>query len=89
MNEDMVEAVFDWISEMRAGNLRFIIGVPNISLPHLEAWSHIKASQQKVWHLIQVHNLLILSKLGIHCGKPSVYLILDFLLEVSIKSYSI
>ena len=39
MNEDMVEAVFDWISEMRAGNLRFIIGVPNISLPHLEAWS--------------------------------------------------
>ena len=46
-------------------------------------------AQQKVRHLIQVHNLLILSKLGIHCGKPSVYLILDFLLEVSIKSYSI
>ena len=43
MNEDMVEAVFDWISEMLAGNLRFIIEVPNISLPHLEAWSHIKA----------------------------------------------
>ena len=43
MNEDMVEAVFDWISEMRAGNLRFITEVPNISLPHLEAWSHIKA----------------------------------------------
>ena len=37
----------------------------------------------------EVHNLLILSKLGIHCGKPSVYLILDFLLEVSIKLYSI
>ena len=32
MNEDMVEAGFDWISEMRAGNLRFIIEVPNISL---------------------------------------------------------
>ena len=29
MNEDMVEAIFDWISEMRAGNLRFIIEVPN------------------------------------------------------------
>ena len=43
MNEDMVEAVFDWINEMRAGNLRFITNVPNISLPHLEAWSHIKA----------------------------------------------
>ena len=43
MNEDMVEAIFDWISEMRAGNLRFITEVPNISLPHLEAWSHIKA----------------------------------------------
>ena len=42
-NEDMVEAGFDWISEMRAGNLKFIIEVPNISLPHLEAWSHIKA----------------------------------------------
>ena len=39
-------------------------------------------TQQKVQHLIQVHNILILSKLGIHCGKPSVYLILDFLLEV-------
>ena len=47
MNEDMVEAVFDWISEMRAGNLRFIIEVPNISLPHLEAWSHIKAWSEK------------------------------------------
>ena len=43
MNEGMVEAVFDWISEMRAGNLRFITEVPNISLPHLEAWSDIKA----------------------------------------------
>ena len=41
MNEDMVEAVFDWISEMRAGNLRFITEVSNISLPHLEAWSEI------------------------------------------------
>ena len=41
MNEDMVEAVFDWIS------LRFIIEVPNISLPHLEAWSHIKAWSEK------------------------------------------
>ena len=40
------------------------------------------ATQQKVRHLIQVHNLLILSKLGIHCGEPSVYLILDFLLEI-------
>ena len=29
MNEDMVEAVFDWTSEMRAGNLRFITEVPN------------------------------------------------------------
>ena len=48
-----------------------------------------KVTQQKVRHLIQVHNLLILSKLGIHCGKPSVYLILDFLLEVSIILYSI
>ena len=38
----MVEAIFDWISEMRAGYLGFIIEVPNISLPHLEAWSHIK-----------------------------------------------
>ena len=28
MNEDMVEAVFDCISEMLAGNLRFIIEVP-------------------------------------------------------------
>ena len=28
---------------MRTGNLRFIIEVPNTSLPHLEAWSHIKA----------------------------------------------
>ena len=25
----MVEAIFDWISEMRAGNLGFIIEVPN------------------------------------------------------------
>ena len=33
MNEDMVEAIFDWISETRAGNLKFIIEVPNISLP--------------------------------------------------------
>ena len=43
----MVEAIFDWISEMRAGNLRFIIEVPNISLPHLEALSHIKAWSEK------------------------------------------
>ena len=43
----MVEAIFDWISEMRAGNLRFIIEVPNISLSHLEAWSHIKAWSEK------------------------------------------
>ena len=48
MNEDMVQAVFDWISEMRAGNLRFIIEVPNISLPHLEAWPHIKAWSEKI-----------------------------------------
>ena len=48
MNEDMVEAVFDWISEMRAGNLRFIIEVPNIGLPHLEAWSHIEAWSEKI-----------------------------------------
>ena len=48
MNEDMVEAVFDWISEMRAGNLGFIVEVPNISLPHLEAWSHIKAWSEKI-----------------------------------------
>ena len=48
MNEDMVEAVFDWISEMRADNLRFIIEVPNISLPRLEAWSHIKAWCEKI-----------------------------------------
>ena len=27
---------------MRAGNLGFIIEVPNISLPHLEAWSHVR-----------------------------------------------
>ena len=46
-------------------------------------------TQQKVRHLIQVHNILILSKLGIHCDKPSIYLILDFLLEVSMKLYSI
>ena len=46
-------------------------------------------TQQKVRHLIQVHNLLILSKLGIHCGKPSVYLILDFLLEVIILNLSV
>ena len=44
----MVEAIFDWISEMRAGNLGFIIEVPNISLPHLEAWSHIKAWSEKI-----------------------------------------
>ena len=44
----MVIAIFDWISEMRAGNLRFIIEVPNISLPHLEAWSHIKAWSEKI-----------------------------------------
>ena len=44
----MVEAIFDWISEMRAGNLGFIIEVPNISLPHLEAWSHIKAWSKKI-----------------------------------------
>ena len=44
----MVEAIFDWISEMRAGNLRFIIEVPNISLPRLEAWSHIKAWSEKI-----------------------------------------
>ena len=49
MNEDMVEAIFDWISEMRAGNLGFIIEVPNISLPRLEAWSHnIKAWSEKI-----------------------------------------
>ena len=47
MSEDMVEAVFDWISEMTAGNLRFIIEVFNTSLPHLEAWSHIKAWSEK------------------------------------------
>ena len=47
MTEVMVEAVFDWISEMRAGNLRFIIEVPNISLPHLESWSHIKTWYEK------------------------------------------
>ena len=29
-------------------------------------------TQQKVQHLIRVHNLIILSKLGIHCGEPSV-----------------
>ena len=33
---------------MRAGNLGFIIEVPNISLPHLEAWSHIKAWSEKI-----------------------------------------
>ena len=44
----MVEAIFYWISEMRAGNLGFIIEVPNISLPHLEAWSHIKAWSEKI-----------------------------------------
>ena len=33
---------------MRACNLRFIIEVPNISLPHLEAWSHIKAWSEKI-----------------------------------------
>ena len=44
----MVEAIFDWISETRAGNLGFIIEVPNISLPHLEAWSHIKAWSEKI-----------------------------------------
>ena len=44
----MVEAIFDWIIEMRAGNLGFIIEVPNISLPHLEAWSHIKAWSEKI-----------------------------------------
>ena len=43
-----VEFVFDWISEMRAGNLRFIIEVPNIGLTHLEAWSHIKAWSEKI-----------------------------------------
>ena len=32
----MVEAIFDWNSEMRAGNLGFIIEVPNISLPPFE-----------------------------------------------------
>ena len=47
-NEDMVEAIFYWISEMRAGNLGFIIEVPNIRLPHLEAWSHIKAWSEKI-----------------------------------------
>ena len=44
----MVEAIFDWISEMRAGNLGFMIEVPNISLPHLEARSHIKALSEKI-----------------------------------------
>ena len=44
----MIEAIFDWNSEMRAGNLGFIIEVPNISLPHLEAWSHIKAWSEKI-----------------------------------------
>ena len=43
MNEDMVEAGFDWISEQpHRGTLE-----PNISLPHLEAWSHIKAWSEK------------------------------------------
>ena len=60
-----------------------------LTRPWLVDFSLTMATQQKVRHLIQVHNLLILSKLGIHCGKPSVDLILDFLLEVSIKSYSI
>ena len=35
-----------WLKPVLIGsvsNLRFIIEVPNISLPHLEAWSHIKA----------------------------------------------
>ena len=32
----------------RAGNLGFIIEVPNISLPHLDAWSHIKAWSEKI-----------------------------------------
>ena len=48
MNEDMVEAIFGWISEMTAGNLRFIIEVSNISLPHLEACSHIKVWSEKI-----------------------------------------
>ena len=42
------EAVFNWISEMKAGNLRFIIKVSNKILPHLEAWSHIKAWSEKI-----------------------------------------
>ena len=58
----MVEAIFDSISEMRAGNLRFIIEVPNISLPHLEAWSHIKAWSEKIeaWASVRGNTVHIL-----------------------------
>ena len=34
----------------------------------VDGCSSAEAAQQKVRHLIQVHNLLILSKLGIHCA---------------------
>ena len=40
-----------WLKPVLIGsvsNLRFIIEVPNISLPHLEAWSHIKAWSEKI-----------------------------------------
>ena len=67
----MVEAIFDWISEMRAGNLGFIIEVPNINLPHLVAWSHIKAwSEKKIAFEIE-ENMVFCFELGFspytHC----------------------
>ena len=40
-----------WLKPVLIGsvsNLRFIVEVPNISLPHLEAWSHTKAWSEKI-----------------------------------------
>ena len=40
-----------WLKPVLIGsgsNLRFIIEVPNISLPHLEAGSHLKAWSEKI-----------------------------------------
>ena len=45
-----------WLKPVLIGsgsNLRFIIEVPNISLPHLEAGSHLKAWSEKITFKIE------------------------------------
>ena len=63
----MVEAIFDRISEMRAGNLRFIIEIPNISLPHfrsLKAWSEKITFEIEAPASIRGNTVMVLASLS-------------------------